>query len=1155
MAGDHERSVPGLDGQERQAIAAALWDSWRSGLRRGAIITGLPGIGKSTGIVSPLIERARKQGLSCVLVDAQPRGEDSPIDAEAALLDDLRSEMEQAEMEFGAQRGLFTELRVLLRRDVLVVIDEFQRLLDPAGRPVSPFADELGKLVSRAPAGALWLLSNREIDPRWTGQFHVAKLPAPPTTDAINIVLANLDSDVDPDDWFPVDQRERTVERLGANPRILRLLARLLGKNALDQLLGPDPGIAPDPALINAIEIDLVRKAAEGLSEPALSALNDLSVLDKWADDGLRTAMIGRLGDTGRIVRELVDRYLLETRPVRQGSASAQILVRVHPVVRELNTVRRHGDETAWRAAHRRAGEWYARPLLTRDLGQVSETRLATALDDAERHLDKAQADEFGDDISARVRLYLARYEWVRDLPEQAVDRDGRIALLGAYLTDVDAPPLSYHLSHLLWARGGPDDRRRALTYAKRATVGQAEPYPWLHWIQLVRQLDGFAAAAAASREALPHVMTRKARIYVELGAALAHDGRVAEAVAELRKGCQGLSDERPRLAQHALFYATGETDPALLRETRDWLHTRRELQPQALLADVLLLQHQSRWAESIERAREARAVRPLVHLSMCEAIGCLAVGEPARARMALADARKEDKSRRRMPVEGKDWLAAMIELMAGRPREARRELARYLDDPPAKPDEIRDSLLSLWDRRIATQGEFNPSLHFPILPPSITGLPSNVHRPQYGGPVLPQHRHAEETRMGESSAAPEQGPVVLAVATEWRSVHGGLSTFNRQLCTALAQAGARVFCTAPKASETERQEAADANVTLVRPLKMHGGSVSDILSRRPELPPGAEPDIIIGHGRVTGRAAENLRDHFPDARRVHFIHMAPDEIEWLKTDRKDDTAVRAEERTREEWNLGRDAHRVVAVGPRLYDRYVRDFSALGVTSVSRMDPGFDVADVAVARTPPPGGPWSILLFGRAEDAILKGLDIAARAVALAAADRGPRAEKLELKVRGAPDNTSAELVEKLVAWANNPLARRPIVRSYSTDHEDLGIDLRAASLVLVPSRAEGFGLVGVEAIQAGTPALISEESGLGKLLEETLDEEARARVVVPVTGNLETDATAWSKAIAGVLRDREAAFADAARLRTRLAQAHTWSAAAIQLLDECRKP
>jgi hypothetical protein len=139
-----------------------------------------------------------------------------------------------------------------------------------------------------------------------------------------------------------------------------------------------------------------------------------------------------------------------------------------------------------------------------------------------------------------------------------------------------------------------------------------------------------------------------------------------------------------------------------------------------------------------------------------------------------------------------------------------------------------------------------------------------------------------------------------------------------------------------------------------------------------------------------------------------------------LKLDRQDDAGARAEERTQVELELGRRAARVVGGGPRLHSRYLRDLSAYDVTDPLRLDPGFDAAN-SDARAAPPGEPWSVMLLGRLEDDHLKGLDIAARAVGLAVERRSTSAPRLELLVRGAQPDSSAELRRKLCQWADLP--------------------------------------------------------------------------------------------------------------------------------------
>ncbi|MFP3663051.1 hypothetical protein SB768_31955, partial [Burkholderia sp. SIMBA_043] len=90
----------------------------------------------------------------------------------------------------------------------------------------------------------------------------------------------------------------------------------------------------------------------------------------------------------------------------------------------------------------------------------------------------------------------------------------------------------------------------------------------------------------------------------------------------------------------------------------------------------------------------------------------------------------------------------------------------------------VQAALLREWDHRIGTTGEANPGLVAPILPKALTGLEQDMCRPQFGPPVLPQH-HASTHSVTQSKS---NALSVLAIATEWQSGRGGLSTLNRNL-------------------------------------------------------------------------------------------------------------------------------------------------------------------------------------------------------------------------------------------------------------------------------------------------------------------------------------------------------------------------------------
>jgi glycosyltransferase involved in cell wall biosynthesis len=193
------------------------------------------------------------------------------------------------------------------------------------------------------------------------------------------------------------------------------------------------------------------------------------------------------------------------------------------------------------------------------------------------------------------------------------------------------------------------------------------------------------------------------------------------------------------------------------------------------------------------------------------------------------------------------------------------------------------------------------------------------------------------------------------------------------------------------------------------------------------------------------------------------------------------------------------------------------------------------------------------LVVGRLEDDRLKGLDLAAKAVGLAAKRRALSASTLELMVRGAPLNTSSELRRRLLDWSGGPTLNI-VVRPYTADSESLDPDIRRASLLLMPSRSEGFGLVGLEAIVTGTPVLVSSESGLGELLCETLEYEQAKRIVVRMTGEDENDGEQWGRAVEGMLRDRDADFRRAKEVCDLLARRKTWAGATTSLLSELRE-
>ncbi|SDX14297.1 Glycosyltransferase involved in cell wall bisynthesis [Nitrosomonas oligotropha] len=421
---------------------------------------------------------------------------------------------------------------------------------------------------------------------------------------------------------------------------------------------------------------------------------------------------------------------------------------------------------------------------------------------------------------------------------------------------------------------------------------------------------------------------------------------------------------------------------------------------------------------------------------------------------------------------------------------------------------------------------------------------------------LLGQHiQEAQETNTSSAFAgiAPAALPVddemplipaslqtILVIGTEWDSRHGGLSTFNRELCMALAQLGKTVYCLVKYATTDEEERAKAEKVTLVRAT---GGN----LSRKITLP--ADPDLIIGHGRITGDAAKSQQeDFFPQAKRIHFIHMSPSQIEWHKG--KADASQQATAREQEELNLAKAAQLVIAVGPMLFretDTLIHRLAPESRPVVCQFNPGFRQRDRQEKIKPLN---LQCLLVGRAEDEALKGIDIAVKALHRIVEAHEPLEYKPELIIRGAPVGEGTALNTKIKEKHNGFQVQ---VREYSSDQETIIGDYRSAALFLMPSRSEGFGLVPLEALSVGVPILISENSGLAELLKSYLESHKHRHYIVATPDDTNQAIQNWEQSITTQLIDIEAAIRRAKELAEILEDKLKWTDSCRKMLEELR--
>lgn len=124
------------------------------------------------------------------------------------------------------------------------------------------------------------------------------------------------------------------------------------------------------------------------------------------------------------------------------------------------------------------------------------------------------------------------------------------------------------------------------------------------------------------------------------------------------------------------------------------------------------------------------------------------------------------------------------------------------------------------------------------------------------------------------------------------------------------------------------------------------------------------------------------------------------------------------------------------------------------------------------------------------------------------------------------------------------------VAADFDPDPTAVALLASRANLVIVPSRHEGFGLVGWEAIGVGTPLIIGRHTGLATQLRHSLGMSAAGVHVLDLDGT-QRDVDAIAGAILHVAKDFQRALTDAAEVRTLLTNQFgcTWSRTAETLL------
>lgn len=418
----------------------------------------------------------------------------------------------------------------------------------------------------------------------------------------------------------------------------------------------------------------------------------------------------------------------------------------------------------------------------------------------------------------------------------------------------------------------------------------------------------------------------------------------------------------------------------------------------------------------------------------------------------------------------------------------------------------------------------------------------------------------------------------LISFATQWGSNLGGINSFNTDLLSAFGVAyhlSAQVICIVTKATKEEIDEAGNSHVCLVElPYVPQDKSftaahakagIDELKSRGITFDPAQT--IWLGHDRISGAAA-NEAARIAGGRSALIHHMSYDHYESYAEDSKT-----AYEKKQTQQALFRQADLVLAVGPLLRDALS---DLLGESKqVHMLIPGLAEIDLRPAPKT-----FTAFLSGRLSENAAKikqgHLGIAAFAQAhREARDRGMPdglCNQPKLVLRGVDfedqlvhalspsrENPETELKKFAEQYADAVINLHAL--PYTQNRQMLYSDLSAASVALMPSWHEGFGLVAWEAIAAGVPLIVSKNSGVYRFLEETFPGRGTGCVYpVDVRGSVSSpffhqdDLQAVTAALTAIANKPGEARRKAGQLRDMLGS-YTWSACAEQTAQALQWP
>lgn len=323
----------------------------------------------------------------------------------------------------------------------------------------------------------------------------------------------------------------------------------------------------------------------------------------------------------------------------------------------------------------------------------------------------------------------------------------------------------------------------------------------------------------------------------------------------------------------------------------------------------------------------------------------------------------------------------------------------------------------------------------------------------------------------------------VFFIATDWGRSNGGINSINDSLIKNLSkilvdddEISWKLYCivTNKMFNDEENYIESQYNIKIITTDK----PITSSKIKREIKTNDFDQLFFVGHDIITGHYANGLRDNNYNSISIVLHHMDYRKYYFLRDSNP--------EKIREKENLQKEiitnADIIVPIGPFL-KKSAHDLcidKRIDQSRINEIIPGLENIEPITESH----NTKKIILFGRLEDknTFVKQFNLAIAAISTYI--NTTENEDIIVKCYGYEKDSRINQRELMKTVSEIAKQAVPVTANvYIKDEKELYNEIATASLCIMPSYYEGFGLTAYEAIAAGVPVIISQNTGLCSFL------------------------------------------------------------------------